>query len=86
MNQDFEFKEEPKSESSVQRARDKMERYGNFFQKVSQQYLHDPFATMVYFKDCYQYNRLDKRYLNPPLNFSEEIGEGIQDVGSNLLE
>lgn len=41
---------------------------------------------MIYFKDCYQHNRLRPEYLNPPLNFSEEIGEGIQDFGSNLLE
>jgi hypothetical protein len=35
MNQDFEFKQEPQGESIVNQARDKIERYGNFFQKVS---------------------------------------------------
>ena len=91
MKKDFEFKQEQESEplTKMQQAQLKIDKYANFFQKVSHQYLQDPFATMLYFKDCYVNNRLDPRFINPPLNFYEEMGlepEEKVEFGSNLME
>jgi len=44
---------------------------------------------MIYFKDCYTNNCLDPRFLNPPLNFYDEMGlQPDEDIefGGNLMK
>ena len=85
-----EFKQEFRSESQIeQSAQEKVDRLANFYCKVQKQFLEDPYASLLYFKDGYLNGRLDESYMNPPLDFNKELAiepDQVSVVERNLLE
>jgi len=51
--------------------------------------IEDPFASALYLKGCYEHNKFDSKFSNPPFDWCEQLGSvrppKAADLCHNLL-